>query len=614
MDCAEDYERGAIYASLPRTTRGLPLVVNCSPDGQKIVYCNGNSVYIRDIQDTSKCDIYTEHSVLTTAAVHSPSGYYIASGDQSGKIRIWDATQPTHILKAEYSLISGPIRDIAWSEDSKRIAVVGEGRERFGHVFLFDTGTSNGNLSGQSRSMTCVDIRPVRPYRLVTGSEDFTVAIFEGPPFKFKTLFHEHERFVHCVRYNPKGTVFASAGADGKVFIYDGVEGTKVGELVDSSCKGAAHAGGVFWLSWSPEGDRLATASGDKSVKVWNMADNTLLKTIAFGKALEDQQLSVLWTKTQLISVNLAGFIHYLDPDSGAITKVIKGHFKPITSFALSADKSCVFTADFEGNITRWMLPSGSTERITPKIHKSQVSGLALTVGGTLISVGWDDTIAFTDGVFDNIESSKPEIEKLTSQPRNLASSSDGKTVIVACHNDIAIYVDHKEIGAHRVPFEPTCITMSPDTKHIVVGGQDSKVRVYELSGSNLNEVKQLYHASAITSVSFSPDGQHFAVTDTARKVVPYRISDFAKVSEKDWSFHTARVNCSAWSDNGRYIATGGLDTNVIVWDLQNSGEHPLIIKGAHPMSPINGIAWLGPNKILSIGQDSVLKTWILKL
>ena len=58
----------------------------------------------------------------------------------------------------------------------------------FGHVFLFDTGTSNGNLSGQSRSMTSIDFRPARPYRIVSASEDNTVAMFEGPPFKFKTV------------------------------------------------------------------------------------------------------------------------------------------------------------------------------------------------------------------------------------------------------------------------------------------------------------------------------------------------------------------------------------------------------------------------------------------
>ena len=81
-------------------------------------------------------------------AAYAPSGFYIASGghyilrfiicifesvwcaDNSGKIRIWDTTQAEHILKYEYQPISGVIKDIAWSPDSKRIAVCGEGREK----------------------------------------------------------------------------------------------------------------------------------------------------------------------------------------------------------------------------------------------------------------------------------------------------------------------------------------------------------------------------------------------------------------------------------------------------------------------------------------------------
>ncbi|VDD95750.1 unnamed protein product [Enterobius vermicularis] len=606
---------GAVYASLPRTTRGLPLVINASPDGTKIVYCNGNSVFIRDIQDASKCEIYTEHAVLTTVAKYAPSGYYVASGDQSGKVRIWDATQPTHILKAEYPVISGPIRDVAWSEDSKRVAVVGEGRERFGHVFLFDTGTSNGNLSGQSRPMTSIDFRHARPYRIVSGSEDNTVGFFEGPPFKFKTVFREHGRFVHCVRYEPKGSMFASAGADGKVVLYEGAEGTKIGELVDSSCKGSvAHSGGVFGLCWSPEGDRIATASGDKSVKVWNVSSKELMKTFKFGNALEDQQLSVVWAKSQLFSISLAGFIYYLDVGKGSITKIIKGHFKPITAFALSEDRSTIFTADFEGNITRWSLPSGENERITPNVHKSQVSGMNLTASGSLISVGWDDTIAFTGGALNAIDGVRPNVTKLNSQPKGVTSSSDGGIVIVACNSGIDVFINQKEAALHKTSYEATCVSLCADKKYVVVGGQDCKVHVYELSGNNLKEIKVLPHASAITSVAFSPNGKYFVATDTARKVVPYAIADFKVLTKKDWTFHTARVNCAAWSQNSRYIATGGLDTNIIVWDLQNSEEHPIIIKGAHPMSTVNGIGWLTSNKIISIGQDSVLKTWTLKL
>jgi hypothetical protein len=36
------------FASLPRTTRGLPVMLSGSPDGTKYLYCSGNSVFIRE--------------------------------------------------------------------------------------------------------------------------------------------------------------------------------------------------------------------------------------------------------------------------------------------------------------------------------------------------------------------------------------------------------------------------------------------------------------------------------------------------------------------------------------------------------------------------------------
>ena len=36
---------------------------------------------------------------------------------------------------------------------------MGEGREKFGHVFLADTGTSNGDITGQTRPINTVDFK-----------------------------------------------------------------------------------------------------------------------------------------------------------------------------------------------------------------------------------------------------------------------------------------------------------------------------------------------------------------------------------------------------------------------------------------------------------------------
>lgn len=77
----------------------------------------------------------------------------------------------------------GPILDMAWSEDSKRIIVGGEGREKYGHVFMMDGGSSVGEISGHAKPILSVDMKQTRPYRIATGGEDL-VAWFEGNNFK----------------------------------------------------------------------------------------------------------------------------------------------------------------------------------------------------------------------------------------------------------------------------------------------------------------------------------------------------------------------------------------------------------------------------------------------
>lgn len=57
---------------------------------------------------------------------------------------------------------------------------------RFGAVFLWDSGSSVGEITGHNKVINSVDIKQTRPYRLATGSDDNCAAFFEGPPFKFK--------------------------------------------------------------------------------------------------------------------------------------------------------------------------------------------------------------------------------------------------------------------------------------------------------------------------------------------------------------------------------------------------------------------------------------------
>lgn len=123
------FQIGSIFATLPRTQRGLPLILGGDPKGKTFLYPNGNSIIIRNIDHPEISDIYTEHSAPTTVAKYSPSGFYICSADQSGKVRIWDTTQKEHILKNEFQPFAGLIKDLSWSNDNQRIVAVGRARK-----------------------------------------------------------------------------------------------------------------------------------------------------------------------------------------------------------------------------------------------------------------------------------------------------------------------------------------------------------------------------------------------------------------------------------------------------------------------------------------------------
>ncbi|RKP33536.1 hypothetical protein BJ085DRAFT_40077 [Dimargaris cristalligena] len=102
-----------LLAPNPPTTRGQAVRLTADPKGDNIVYANGKSIFVRQLGRPELATEYLGHRGRTTMARFSPSGYYVASGDMNGTVRVWDATQEEHLLKNEVAVISGPVQDIA---------------------------------------------------------------------------------------------------------------------------------------------------------------------------------------------------------------------------------------------------------------------------------------------------------------------------------------------------------------------------------------------------------------------------------------------------------------------------------------------------------------------
>lgn len=69
----------------------------------------------------------------------------------------------------------------------------------------------------------------------------------------------------------------------------------------------------VSQVSWSSDSTQLISASGDKTVKLWDVGSGTAVTTFNMGADVLDQQLGCLWQKNHLLSVSLSGYINYLD-------------------------------------------------------------------------------------------------------------------------------------------------------------------------------------------------------------------------------------------------------------------------------------------------------------
>ncbi|PVU90325.1 hypothetical protein BB561_004928 [Smittium simulii] len=331
----------------PTVNRAQTVRIYADKKSGRIVYPNNKNFIIRNLKDPKQVSVYQGHKCATTVARFSPSGYYIASGDIMGNVQVWDSINQEHIMKSEFKILSGPIKDIAWDVDSQRIIVSGEGKERFGHVFTFDSGNSLGTIDGHSKTVNACDMRQKRPFRAATCSDDMTVAFFHGPPFKFNKGIRDHSSIVNDVKFSPDGAFFVTVGSDRKIFLYDGITGDLISNIGNDE---TSHKGSIYAISWSLDSKKIVTSSGDKTCKIWDIESKELVSTIKIGDDNDSLQMGNLWTSDFIISISLSGDINVLSPETFKVVNVYSGHQKSITCSTM-ADDNTIYTASYDGRI-----------------------------------------------------------------------------------------------------------------------------------------------------------------------------------------------------------------------------------------------------------------------
>ncbi|RMZ75808.1 hypothetical protein DV738_g5269, partial [Chaetothyriales sp. CBS 135597] len=618
----------AVWAALPTTTRGQPTPLSADSKGERLAYASGKSVFLRSIDDPAVATQYTQHTAATTVARFAPSGFYVASGDASGIVRVWDSSpNGSGTTKGEYAIISGRINDIAWDGDSQRIIAVGDGKQRYGHCITADSGNTVGEISGHSAQVNAVSIRQQRPLRAATAGDDKNVVFYHGAPFKFNDIPGRgtHANFIYGVAFSPDGSRLVSVGADKKILLYDGKTGALQTEL---SPPADSHTGSIFAVSWSSDSRSLVTSSADRTVKIWDVEAAKVKHTWTFGDtgSVSHQQVGVVWPSGRsdglIISLSLDGQLNYLHTSSATPTRVVSGHQKSITALTTSSTGSpssapTLWTGSYDGRLSAWDTATGTAEPVDGSGHTNIISGLAATPSSSatsskhpqIFSVAWDDSLRTVDAATKTFTGASTQ---LSSQPKTLAATADS-LVVVAQLESVLVYRDGSQEGELPLRASPSALAATGST--VAIGGADSSLRLFTVVPGRAPRqvaVVDKVSATAITALAFSPDGSLVAAGTAAGKIYVYDTTPTTKNAGDDnsnsnsnglhlvtdrWSAHSAKVTGIA----------GSLDTNLFVWSLKEPGKR-VKYTNAHKEG-VNAVAWLDSG-VFSVGADAAVKKW----
>lgn len=243
------------------------------------------------------------------------------------------------------------------------------------------------------------------------------------------------------------------------------------------------HSAAVLNIAWSPDGKKIASASADKTVHIWNATSK--------------------------------------NP-----TFIYRNHRKPVSAVAWSPDGSRIVSGSWDTTVQVWNVHTGR-KLLTYRGFSREVSAVAWSPDGKYIaSASWDATVQVRQAesgsrLFSYSGHSSPVHALAWSTTNSSPSSNGGWRIASASGADANADVDNTvQIWNALTGDDPlifrdhyyfvNAVAWSPDGKQIASASADTNVQVWNVAtGSNILTYRG--HTSKVNSVAWSPNGSRIA-------------------------------------------------------------------------------------------------------
>jgi WD40 repeat protein/uncharacterized protein YegL len=340
-----------------------------------------------------------------------------------------------------------------------------------------------------------------------------------------------HNHYVNALAIRADGSQLATASYDKTAKIWDVNTGTVIRTLY-------GHTDFVWGIAYSPDGKKIITGSYDNTANIWDANTGRLIHTLLWHQ-------QGIWCVAfspdgnRVLVGSWDGTATLWDANTGSRIRVLAGHNGIVYSAIFSPDMKQIVTCSADKTVKIWDANTGVLIR-TLIGHTSRVSGACYKPG--------DNNILTTSGM--------------------------DRTAITW---DITTGMPLRTMSGHQDWLNGLCY--SPDGNSIATASMDRTAIVWDANtGIAMRTLKG--HAGSVASIAYSPDGNTIATASWDSTVKLWNMGAGALQEDKsDAVFSIVAPQAAARDIDLGQIQNGKYKDSVIVDFIQNKGNHPFTVK-----------------------------------
>ncbi|KAI0444617.1 WD40-repeat-containing domain protein [Xylaria telfairii] len=337
---------------------------------------------------------------------------------------------------------------------------------------------------------------------------------------------------------------------------------------------------GVEALAFSPDGNILASASEDYSLRLRHLENNSMCYQMLKGHTGEVRTIAFAPNGT-LVSGSRDGTIGLWDTATGVRTQTIEPQEGEIWTVAVSPDGHTIASGDERGVLSLWKVADGT--RIIQSLEGGHQKIFASAVfspdGKILASVGGQGNVQLWD--LTSTALSCKTFEGHTDAVKVVALSSNGKMLAsVSLDGTVRLWDMTAPSTSSEVPKEQTVeVAMSPSGEILASVSRCGLLRLWDpatirpdskpveeyVIGPSLQDM--LSKPCFIPNCTFSPNGRMLAITEAPG----VQVWDLATTPKTSSTLQIPEPIALKFSPDSKFLAVNKINSTVQVWNLRTT-------------------------------------------